>query len=168
MELSIPIVITICALFCCCVAIFVCGTRRRLRLFGGLIFFLPRSDANVNYSSYLEHSCCRNWFFLLLQSRTFQYPIYLAFPHNFGARRIQAALVGVTSAVVGVIMNLAVFFGSKVLFPASGTVDSFALVIAIISFIFLQKFHTPIHFLVPIGAVVGMIRSLLRLSYGFP
>jgi len=81
-----------------------------------------------------------------------------------GNRRIQAALVGVTSAVVGVIMNLAVFFGSKVLFPASGTFDSLALVIAIVSFIFLQKFHIPIHLLVPIGAVIGMALRLLQFS----
>lgn len=81
-----------------------------------------------------------------------------------GNRRIQAALVGVTSAVVGVIMNLAVFFGSKVLFPASGTFDSFALVIAIVLFILLQKFHIPIHLLVPIGAVAGMAWRLLEFS----
>jgi hypothetical protein len=32
-------------------------------------------------------------------------------------RRLQTALVGVTAAVVGVIANLAVFFGVRVLFP---------------------------------------------------
>jgi len=81
-----------------------------------------------------------------------------------GNRRIQAALVGVTSAVVGVILNLAVFFGGKVLFPISGTFDIFALVIAIVSFILLQKFQIPIHLLVPIGAVIGMAWSLLKFS----
>src|SRR3989337_2387415 len=81
-----------------------------------------------------------------------------------GNRRIQAALVGVTSAVVGVILNLAVFFGGKVLFSISGTFDIFALVIAIVSFILLQKFQIPIHLLVPIGAVIGMAWSLLKFS----
>jgi len=81
-----------------------------------------------------------------------------------GNRRIQAALVGVTSAVVGVILNLAVFFGGKVLFPIIGTFDIFALVIAIVSFILLQKFQIPIHLLVPIGAVIGMAWSLLKFS----
>ncbi len=79
-----------------------------------------------------------------------------------GNHRLQAALVGVTSSVVGVIMNLAVFFAGKVLFLASGTFDSFALVVAIISFVLLQRFHMPIHLLVPIGAVIGMMWRLLQ------
>ena len=42
-----------------------------------------------------------------------------------GNRRIQAALVGVASAVVGVIVNLGVFFGQKVLLPSSRRVRLF-------------------------------------------
>jgi len=80
-----------------------------------------------------------------------------------GNRDIQSALVGVTSAVVGVIVNLAVFFGSKVLFPASGKFDGFALAISIASFILLQRFRIPIHLLVSVGAVIGMIWRLLHL-----
>jgi chromate transporter len=75
-------------------------------------------------------------------------------------RRLQAALVGVTAAIVGVIMNLAVFFGSKVLFPESGTFDFFALAVTVVSFILLQRLKIPIHFLVPIGALVGMVWTL--------
>lgn len=78
-----------------------------------------------------------------------------------GNRRIQAALVGVTSAVVGVILNLAVFFGSRVLFQADGALDGFALVLAALSLLLLWRFHLPIHFLVPIGASIGMVWSLL-------
>ncbi|MBF0498149.1 MAG: chromate efflux transporter [Deltaproteobacteria bacterium] len=77
-----------------------------------------------------------------------------------GNRRIQAALVGVTSAVVGVIMNLGVFFGEKVLFPAQGAFDYFAAGLAITSFGLSLKFHIPLHYLVPIGAISGMVWRL--------
>jgi chromate transporter len=79
-------------------------------------------------------------------------------------RRLQAALVGVTAAVVGVIANLAVFFATKVLFPdgvSLGGLDVFALVVAIVSFVVLRRFKVPIYLLVPVGAVVGMIWTLL-------
>jgi chromate transporter len=77
-------------------------------------------------------------------------------------RRIQAALVGVTAAVVGVILNLAVFFGQKVLFPYGITsFDVFAFVIAVASFVVLQRFKVPIYMMVPAGALAGMAWTLL-------
>jgi chromate transporter len=71
-------------------------------------------------------------------------------------RRIRAALVGVTSAVVGVVVNLAVFFGQKVLFPDRGGFDYFAGLLAAASFGLALKFRIPMHYIVPIGAVAGM------------
>jgi chromate transporter len=79
-------------------------------------------------------------------------------------RFLQAALIGVTAAVVGVIANLAVYFATQVLFPdgvALGGLDVFALVVAVASFVVLQRFKTPIYLMVPIGAVIGMIWTLL-------
>ena len=73
-----------------------------------------------------------------------------------GNQRLQAALTGVTSAVVGVVLNLAVWFGHKVILPVSG-IDIFALISALISLVLLQKFHLPIHYLVVLGAAVGVI-----------
>ncbi|MDP8973403.1 MAG: chromate efflux transporter [Actinomycetota bacterium] len=78
--------------------------------------------------------------------------------------RIQAALVGVTAAVVGVIANLAVFFASNVLFLEDfslGGLDAFALVVAVVSFVVLQRFKVPIYVMVPVGALVGMAWTLL-------
>jgi len=72
-----------------------------------------------------------------------------------GNQRIQAALTGVTAAVVGVILNLAVWFGYKVILPEAG-VDWFALVAAAVSLTLLQKFHFPVQYLVPIGAAAGV------------
>jgi chromate transporter len=78
-------------------------------------------------------------------------------------RRLRAALVGVTAAVVGVIANLAVFFAGGVLFPDSlslAGLDSYALVVAIVSFVVLQRFKIPVYVMVPVGAVVGMVWTL--------
>ena len=75
-------------------------------------------------------------------------------------RRLQATLVGVTAAVVGVISNLAVFFGGKVLFHDGG-MDVFALVVAVISFVVMQWLKVPIYLMVPTGAVAGMVWTLL-------
>jgi chromate transporter len=77
-----------------------------------------------------------------------------------GNQKIQAALTGVTAAVVGVILNLAVWFGAKVVLPDAG-LDGFALASAVISLALLQKFHFPIQYLVPIGAMAGVLWRLV-------
>jgi chromate transporter len=77
-----------------------------------------------------------------------------------GNQRLQAALTGVTAAVVGVVLNLAVWFGIKVTFPSNG-VDLFAVVSTAVSLVVMQKFHFPIHYLVPIGAAAGAIWKLI-------
>ena len=78
-----------------------------------------------------------------------------------GNRRLQAALTGVTAAVVGVIANLAVYFALHVLFPEQGRPDVFAAVLAIVSFVVLRRFAQPTYWLVPIGALAGMVWVLV-------
>ncbi len=77
-----------------------------------------------------------------------------------GNQHLQAALTGVTAAVVGVVLNLAVWFGHKVLLPPNGGIDIFAVVSVVVSLVLLQKFHFPIHYLVPIGAAAGVAWKL--------
>jgi len=77
-----------------------------------------------------------------------------------GNQRLQAALTGVTAAVVGVVLNLAVWFGHKVIIPNSG-IDLFALISGVLSLVLLQRFNLPIHYLVPIGAAAGIIRRMV-------
>ena len=77
-----------------------------------------------------------------------------------GNLKIQAALAGVTAAVVGVVLNLAVWFGYKIFIPGSG-VDIFAVISAGVSLVLLQKYHVPIQYLVPAGAVAGIIWRLV-------
>ena len=72
-------------------------------------------------------------------------------------RRLQAALTGVTAAVVGVITNLAVFFGLRVLFPETGGFDTFAAVLAVATFGVLRRFAVQTYHLVPVGALLGMV-----------
>jgi len=76
-------------------------------------------------------------------------------------RRLQAALTGVTAAVVGVIANLAVFFGIHVLFPDSGGLHGFAVVLAVASVVVLRRFSIPTYWLVPGGALAGIVWVML-------
>jgi chromate transporter len=79
-------------------------------------------------------------------------------------RRLRAILIGVTAAVVGVIANLAVYFATQVLFPdgiSLAGLDVFALVVAVVSFVVLQRYKVPIYLMVPVGAVLGMAWTLL-------
>ncbi|AHY47860.1 2A51: chromate transporter, chromate ion transporter (CHR) family [Rubrobacter radiotolerans] len=79
-----------------------------------------------------------------------------------GDRRVRAALVGVTAAVVGVIANLGVFFAGEVLFPGDGpdSFDAFALALAGVSFFLLQRFGVAVHYVVLLGALAGMLWTL--------
>ncbi|MDP9427178.1 MAG: chromate efflux transporter, partial [Actinomycetota bacterium] len=80
-------------------------------------------------------------------------------------RRLRAILAGVTAAVVGVVANLAVFFAAHVLFPdglSGGSFDAFALVVAVASFVALQRYKAPIYLMVPVGALLGMAWTLLQ------
>jgi chromate transporter len=79
-------------------------------------------------------------------------------------RRLRAILIGVTAAVVGVIANLALYFATQVLFPEGVSlagIDLFALVVALVSFVIVQRYKVPIYLMVPAGAVLGMAWTLL-------
>jgi len=70
---------------------------------------------------------------------------------------LQSALTGVGASVVGVITNLAVFFALKVLFPEGRGLDLFALAVAILSFVAIKKLRLQTYYLVPLGALAGLI-----------
>ncbi len=75
-------------------------------------------------------------------------------------RWASSALGAITAAVVGVILNLAVFLGAAVLVPA-GHVDWLAVVVALVAFAALWRFHVAVHWLVVAGAALGLLRLLL-------
>jgi chromate transporter len=73
---------------------------------------------------------------------------------------LNAALSAVTAAVVGVILNLAIWFGLHVLFPDSAQglqVEWAALGIALASFIALHRFKTDILLVLPIAGLAGLL-----------
>jgi chromate transporter len=77
-----------------------------------------------------------------------------------GNRRLQAALTSVTAAIVGVILNLAVFFALQVVFPG-GRPDVFAVIIAVAAYVALWRLKMPVYALVPAGAIIGMAWKLV-------
>lgn len=70
--------------------------------------------------------------------------IFLGAPHIEQLRgniKLTAALSAVTAAVVGVILNLAVWFGLHALFPAGRAVDWFALVVGVIALVGMLRWN---------------------------
>jgi chromate transporter len=89
--------------------------------------------------------------------------IFLGAPyieHLRGNVRLTATLSAVTAAVVGVILNLAVWFGRHVLFPPNARFDWFALVIALIAFVGLWRWKWNI---IPVVFGAGTLGLLWKL-----
>jgi chromate transporter len=81
-----------------------------------------------------------------------------------GKRNLTAALSGITAAVVGVILNLAVVFGLAVLFPAGwgSAPDAFALGLTLAAFAALSLAKVDAVWVVLAGGAIGLARALLR------
>lgn len=77
-----------------------------------------------------------------------------------GNRKLTAALSSVTAAIVGVILNLAVWFGLHALFPAGRTIDWFALILSVIAFIGLLKWKWNVVPVVLGSGLAGLIYQL--------
>jgi chromate transporter len=80
-----------------------------------------------------------------------------------GNKNLTGALTGVTAAVVGVILNLALVFGFTVIWSNgfSGSINRFAAVMSVLSFIALYKFRIDVLWVVLAGGVVGLGWTLL-------
>jgi chromate transporter len=79
-----------------------------------------------------------------------------------GNRNLTGALSGVTAAVVGVVLNLAVVFGTTVLWPGgrASRVDWFAAAMCAAAVVALYRFKVNIVWLVIAGGLVGAARLL--------
>ena len=77
--------------------------------------------------------------------------------------RFTAPLTGITAAVVGVVINLAVFFAYHVLWPDGfgGMFDWLSALLGIAAFVLLFRFKTGIVPTIGIFAVAGMIHSMI-------
>ena len=78
-----------------------------------------------------------------------------------GNKHLSSALTAVTAAVVGVILNLAIWFGLHTLKPVGGQVDWAACVIALVALIAMLKWKLEILYVVLAAAVVGLLRGLV-------
>jgi chromate transporter len=74
-----------------------------------------------------------------------------------GNPQLSAALSSITAAVVGVVLNLAVWFGLHALFPNGGGIDWFAVVVALVAFIGMLRWHWDIIPVVLASGALGLI-----------
>ena len=74
-----------------------------------------------------------------------------------GNQGLTAALSAVTAAIVGVILNLAVWFALHVFFPTAGAIDGFAIVLCATAFVALLRYKIDIIPVVLASGLVGLI-----------
>jgi chromate transporter len=93
--------------------------------------------------------------------------IFLGAPHIEalrGNQHLTSALTSITAAVVGVVLNLAIWFGLHVLFPSEGVVDWFAVIVSVIAFIGMWRWNWNIVAVVLGSGVVGLIYQIILLA----
>lgn len=80
-----------------------------------------------------------------------------------GNRNLTTALSGVTAAVVGVILNLALVFGATVIWPGGLTarMDWFAALMSVAAFGALYRFKADVLWVVLAGGIIGLTRTLI-------
>ncbi len=79
-----------------------------------------------------------------------------------GNQRLNAALSAITAAVVGVVLNLAVWFGWHVLRPAIGGWDWFATIVAVVALLGLVRWKWDVVAVVAGGALAGLAWHFAR------
>jgi chromate transporter len=91
--------------------------------------------------------------------------VFLGGPHIEqlrGNKRITMALSAVTAAVVGVILNLAVWFGLHVFHPEKNRIDWFAVVLGLAALIALVRWKVGVIPVIVAGGLIGLIVSVIR------
>jgi len=91
--------------------------------------------------------------------------IFLGAPHVEqlrGNAKLNAALSAITATIVGVILNLAVWFGVHVLFPSGGPVNWFGVAVCLVAFAGMVRWKWDI---VPVVLGAGALGALHRLVF---
>lgn len=89
--------------------------------------------------------------------------VFLGAPHVESLRErrgISTALTAITAAVVGVILNLAIWFAWHALFPAGGNFDWFVAIAAIAAWVAMERFKAGVIPVFGACAVAGMMWKL--------
>jgi len=90
--------------------------------------------------------------------------IFLGAPYIEALRNnkhLAGALSGITSAVVGVILNLALVFGFAVILPSGGDVNWFAIVLGASAFVALYRFKIDVLWVVLAGGLLGLVKPFM-------
>jgi chromate transporter len=77
--------------------------------------------------------------------------------------KLSAALSSITAAVVGVVLNLAVWFGLQVLIPGDGSFNWFAAVIGLAAFMSIQWLKVGMIPVIAASGVIGFFRYQMML-----
>jgi chromate transporter len=81
-----------------------------------------------------------------------------------GNEALTTTLSAVTAAVVGVVLNLAVWFGLHVIFPSPGTVDLFAILVGLVAFVGMVRWKWDI---VPVVLTAGLAGLIFRMFLSY-
>jgi len=106
-------------------------------------------------------AACTVTFFTFLPSFVFIFAGGPLVESTHGDLRFTAPLTAITAAVVGVIVNLAVFFAGHV-FWAQGAVDVFAVALALVALVALLRFKLGVISVIAACALVGLAWHLLQ------
>src|SRR6266478_6067049 len=90
--------------------------------------------------------------------------IFLGGPHIEKLRgnvKLATALSAITAAIVGVVLNLAVWFGLRVFFPSAGVVDWFAVALCAAAFVAMLRYKIDIIPVVLASGLLGLIYKSL-------
>ena len=88
--------------------------------------------------------------------------IFLGGPHIEqlrGNAKLTSALSAITAAIVGVVLNLAVWFALRVFFPSAGIIDWFAIALCALAFIAMLRYKIDI---VPVVLASGLLGLVVR------
>jgi chromate transporter len=78
-----------------------------------------------------------------------------------GNKKLSAVLSSITAAVVGVVLNLAAWFGTHVLFPEAATFNIFGAAVGLASFMAVQFFGLSIMMAILASGAVGLLKGLV-------
>jgi chromate transporter len=81
-----------------------------------------------------------------------------------GNTRLTSTLSAITAAIVGVVLNLAVWFALHVFFPDTGTIDWFAILLCIAAFVAMTRYKVDI---IPVVIGAGILGLLYQSLHGF-
>ena len=90
--------------------------------------------------------------------------VFLGGPHIEqlrGNKNLTSALSAITAAIVGVILNLAVWFAARVFFPAPGAVDWFAIALSAVALVGLLRWKWSVIAVVAGSGAAGLLYRML-------